>query len=166
MSSSSSKITVGIIGFGAFGCLLANHLSPHVSLCIRDTARAVARLESGAEYPCASLGRLRVHRSGGAGQRNWARVARSGASAEGGDNGCRCRVCEGCADGGDAGGTARPCRDCRNASSVRAAKRTDRPQGPQDRNLPGERDGPSPNRHRAGQSFFDWRAGRIFHQGR
>ncbi len=55
MSSSSSKITVGIIGFGAFGRLLANHLSPHVSLRIRDTARAVARLESGAEYPCASL---------------------------------------------------------------------------------------------------------------
>jgi prephenate dehydrogenase len=55
MSSSSSKITVGIIGFGAFGRLLANALFPHVNLCIRDRKHAVATLENGVEYPCASL---------------------------------------------------------------------------------------------------------------
>ncbi len=55
MSSSSSKINIGIIGFGAFGRLVANHLFPYFNLCIRDTAQPFVLLDNGERYPCATL---------------------------------------------------------------------------------------------------------------
>ena len=55
MPSSRLRIDLGIIGFGAFGRLAANHLFPHFNLCIRDVAYPFVHLDNGIEYPRASL---------------------------------------------------------------------------------------------------------------
>ncbi len=55
MTAIHKKPTLGIIGFGAFGRLMANHLSAHFTLRIRDTAANIISLENGDAFPSATI---------------------------------------------------------------------------------------------------------------
>ncbi len=58
MPPSLSEPTIGLIGFGAFGRLMANQLRAHFTLRIRDTAANIISLETGEVFPSASLAEI------------------------------------------------------------------------------------------------------------
>ena len=58
--SVSVKPTVAIIGFGAFGRLMAAHLAPHGNLCIRDPGNTCGASHNGQPVKSASLNAVAV----------------------------------------------------------------------------------------------------------
>ena len=58
MFTFKSKPSTGIIGFGAFGKLIANHLAPHVRLSLHDPAHTKMRLNSGEDFPNTSIAEI------------------------------------------------------------------------------------------------------------
>ncbi|WP_119389203.1 prephenate dehydrogenase/arogenate dehydrogenase family protein [Taklimakanibacter lacteus] len=54
-SNTTSSLTVGIIGFGAFGQLIARHIRPHFQLCAHDPAPSREHIAEGLGVALTSL---------------------------------------------------------------------------------------------------------------
>ena len=71
MFTFKSKPSTGIIGFGAFGKLIVDHLAPHVRLSLHDPAHTKMRLNSGEDFPntsIAEIAKMRFRHTGGSGR--------------------------------------------------------------------------------------------------